>query len=156
TVGYVGADSWTNTQAENCDILAVVKDINRSGGAGTSDAARPTADRVLNNGLNGEIDPSTGLALNRDGWQIGGRAILATIGNPFLTVSAAEGGYGWAGKGTYVNASQSAENTLRTQFTDPNASMDYAQGAKYILNIARSIEAFNASSGNPANQFSPG
>ncbi len=154
TIGYVGGDSFRSQDAVYCDILAVAKDL----GGRTGDFIRPRSGNVgdagntiLDNGLRGEIDPSTGIARTVDGWQIGGKAIFATIGNPLLA-PAADGGYGWSG---LTPAEITAENALRAQFPVA-AGMDNPGTAEFLNNITRSINAFNANPANPINQFSPG
>ena len=154
TIGYVGGDSFRSQDAVYCDILAVAKDL----GGRTGDFIRPRSNgggdagnTILDNGLRGQIDPSTGVARTVDGWQIGGKAIFATIGNPLLA-PAADGGYGWSG---LTPAEITAENALRAQFPAA-AGMDNPGTAEFLNNITRSINAFNANPSNPINQFSPG
>jgi hypothetical protein len=151
TIGYVGGDSFRSNDAPYCDILAVSKNLNGR----TGDFIRPRSaigsaggdigNTVLDNGLRGEIDPSTGVARTVDGWQIGGKAIFATIGNPLLA-PAADGGYGWSG---LTPAEITAENALRAQFPVA-ANMDNNSSAEFLNNITRSINAFNA---NPSNDL---
>ncbi|GDX98037.1 hypothetical protein LBMAG48_04410 [Phycisphaerae bacterium] len=154
TIGYVGGDSWRTSEAPFCDILSVSKNLNGR----TGDFIRPRSNggseagnTILDNGLRGEIDPSTGVARTVDGWQIGGKAIFATIGNPLLA-PAADGGYGWSG---LTPAEITAENALRAQFPVA-ANMDNNSSAEFLNNITRSINAFNANPTNPINLFSPG
>ncbi|HLP84811.1 MAG TPA: hypothetical protein VK157_10720 [Phycisphaerales bacterium] len=154
TIGYVGGDSFRSQDAVYCDILAVAKDL----GGRTGDFVRPRSNgggdagnTILDNGLRGQIDPSTGIARTVDGWQIGGKAIFATIGNPLLA-PATDGGYGWSG---LTPAEITAENSLRAQFP-VSAAMENPGTAEFLNNITRSINAFNANPTNPINLFSPG
>ena len=115
-VGYTGAErgkgSWlTGGQIE---ILAVKDDL-----TGGTQYVRPTASAVVNNGLIGQIDPSTGTAYTSDGYRIIGPANWVTIGDPR---NQAELG------GTPGNTNPRLANT---------------EAAKYINNLTRSIEAFN-------------
>jgi len=127
-VGYTGAErgkgNWlTGAQLE---ILAIRDDL-----SGGTDFVRPTASNVLNNGLRGQIDPSTGSAYTTDGYRILGPANWVTIGDP------------------------RNQNELGGDATNTNPRMRNTEAAKYINNLTRSIEAFNSPTGAPTD-FAPG
>ncbi|HYF14253.1 MAG TPA: dockerin type I domain-containing protein [Phycisphaerales bacterium] len=143
TLGYVGGDSWDAATRPAADIVAVRNDLNgRTGG----NFIRPTIDRLLDNGLNTDIDPSTGQPTGTDGWRIGGKAIFATIGNPLLA-PANRGGYAWSG---LTPAQQAAETTVRSQF-NAAADMDSVETAAFLNNISRSLAdaSTGAANGSP-------
>jgi hypothetical protein len=72
--GVVGGTWLTGGRAE---VAAVRADT-----TGGTTFARPTIDRVLDNGLVGQIDPSTGIPYTQDGYRLGTFASIATIGDP--------------------------------------------------------------------------
>jgi hypothetical protein len=143
-IGYVGAERGINNGwlPNRGEILAVQKDGLRADGQ-PGDFVRPTIDRVLNNGLRGQTDPSDGSTYTVDGWQIGGPAVLATLGFP-RNAPANKGGWGWLATETGPN---------------PNASlpaMSNVEAAAYVNNVSRSIEAINANPGAASNDSTPG
>jgi hypothetical protein len=136
-ISYSGGERWRNNNIfQVAEIIGLRNDLN---GRTAGDFARPTMDRLVNNGLTGEIDPSTGVAYTRDGYRIGGRAVVATVGDPLQT-SAANGGYGFiAGE------------------TNPGTpAMENVHAAKFVNNLSRSTAAFNALPGSDDTVFSPG
>jgi hypothetical protein len=136
-VSYSGGERWQNNNIfQVAEIIGLRNNLN---GRTAGDFARPTMDRLVNNGLTGEIDPSTGVAYTRDGFRIGGRAVVATVGDPRQT-TAANGGYGFV----------SGETNPGTP------AMENVHAAKFVNNLSRSTEAFNALPGSDDTVFSPG
>ncbi len=134
-IGSTGAErgngSWlTNTRLE---VLAVKDDI-----SGGTQFVRPTAQAVVNNGLIGQTDPSTGNPYIADGYRIAGFAVLATLGDP-RNIDAAKGGYGYNG-------------AVETNPGYPQ--MRNSEAATYVNNVSRAIDSFEAV-GPDSNAFSP-
>jgi hypothetical protein len=136
-VGYSGGERWHNNNIfQVAEIIGLRNDLN---GRTAGDFARPTMDRLINNGLTGEIDPSTGVAYTRDGFRIGGRAVFATIGDPRMA-PVNKGGYGF----------------ISGETNPGNPVMENVHAAAFVNNISRSTEAFNALPGSDDTVFSPG
>ncbi len=129
-ISYTGAErgkanSWLT--GGRIEILAAQEDVN-----GGTDYVRPYIDRVLDNGLKGQIDPSTGLAYTKDGFRMGGIESFGSIGDP-KAASVAKGG-----------------------FANGNPGLRNVEAAAYINNITRSITAFDAAPGSNSTLFTPG
>jgi hypothetical protein len=136
-VGYSGGERFANNSIwQYAEVLGLKNDLN---GRTAGGFVRPTIDAVLDNGLIGETDPSTGTVYTQDGYRIGGKAIFATMGDP-RQVPANRGGYGFIGGET---------NPGTPAMCNPFA-------AAWVNNISRSIEAFVTLPGGSATDFSPG
>ncbi len=150
TIGYVGGDSWDTNARLACDILALGNNL----GGRTPDFVRPTTDRILDNGLRGQTDIGGAGNLTIDGWRVGGKAVVSTIGNP-LMAPANRGGFGWP---QYVRGI--GETTVLADDFNPgfaaNTAMDNVEAAAIVNNLKRSIDAFNGTGGVPETDFTPG
>ncbi|MBX3357543.1 MAG: hypothetical protein KF745_03860 [Phycisphaeraceae bacterium] len=144
-IGYTGAERGINSGwlPNRINLLAVQKDGVRSDSL-PGDFVRPTIDRVLNNGLRGQTDPSSGLIYTVDGFQIGGPAVFASLGFA-RNAPANKGGWGW--------------DAVNEAGVNPNAAlpaMSNVEAAAYINNISRSLDAINANPGSASNDSTPG
>ncbi|MFO0856376.1 MAG: hypothetical protein U0640_03345 [Phycisphaerales bacterium] len=150
SIGYIGGDGWDTNARSATDILAVGNNL----GGRTPDFVRPTIDRILDNGLRGQADIGGSGNLTVDGWRIGGKAVLSTIGNP-LMAPANRGGYGWP---QYVRGI--GENTVLADDFNPgfpaSAKMDNVEAAAVVNNLKRSLEAFTGTGGAQETDFTPG
>ncbi len=152
TIGYVGGDSWdTNARLAN-DILAIGNNL----GGRTPDFVRPTINNILDNGLRGEANTGTVNTNANDGWRIGGKAVVSTIGNP-LVAPANRGGFGWP---QFVNSLGAEQVTILPNDTNPgfaaSTAMDNVEAAAIVNNLKRSVDAFNGTGGAPQTDFTPG